>query len=101
MAVKLFVGGLSFSTSPDRLRQAFAGCGTVESVTVATDRDTGRSRGFGFVEMATADEANAAIAKLNGTDLDGRQIRVELSAPRAGKGGPPPRRGGGGGRDRW
>jgi RNA recognition motif-containing protein len=101
MAVKLFVGGLSFSTNTDRLRQAFAGCGTVESVTVATDRDTGRSRGFGFVEMATADEANAAIAKLNGTDLDGRQIRVELSAPRAGKGGPPPRRGGGGGRDRW
>jgi RNA recognition motif-containing protein len=100
MAVKLFVGGLSFSTSPERLRQAFAGHGTVESVTVATDRDTGRSRGFGFVEMATADEANAAIARLNGTDLDGRQIRVELSTPRATKGGPPPRRGGGG-RDRW
>jgi cold-inducible RNA-binding protein len=103
MAVKLFIGGLSFSTSTDRLRQAFAGCGTVESVTVATDRDTGRSRGFGFVEMATTEEANAAIAKLNGTDLDGRQIRVELSAPRGAKGGPPPRRGGGGGggRDRW
>ena len=102
MAVKLFIGGLSFSTSTERLRQAFAGCGTVESVTVATDRDTGRSRGFGFVEMATTEEANAAIAKLNGTDLDGRQIRVELSAPRSGgKGGPPPRRGGGGGRDRW
>ena len=101
MAVKLFIGGLSFSTSTERLRQAFAGCGTVESVTVATDRDTGRSRGFGFVEMATTEEANAAIAKLNGTDLDGRQIRVELSAPRSGKSGPPPRRGGGGGRDRW
>jgi len=100
MAVKLFVGGLSFSTSPERLKQAFAGFGTVESVTVATDRDSGRSRGFGFVEMATADEANAAIARLNGSDLDGRQIRVELSVPRAGgKGGPPPRRGGG--RDRW
>jgi RNA recognition motif-containing protein len=99
MAVKLFIGGLSFSTSTERLRQAFAGCGTVESVTVATDRDTGRSRGFGFVEMATSEEANAAIAKLNGTDLDGRQIRVELSAPRSGKGGPPSRRGGE--RDRW
>ena len=98
MAVKLFVGGLSFSTSPERLKQAFAGFGTVESVTVATDRDSGRSRGFGFVEMATQDEANAAIARLNGSDLDGRQIRVELSVPRAGKGGPPPRRGGG---DRW
>ncbi len=89
MAVKLFVGGLSFSTSTDRLRQAFAGFGTVESVTVATDRDTGRSRGFGFVEMATAEEANAAIARLNGTDLDGRQIRVEMSSLGAGKGGPP------------
>jgi RNA recognition motif-containing protein len=100
MAVKLFIGGLSFSTSTERLRQAFAGCGTVESVTVATDRDTGRSRGFGFVEMATSEEANAAIAKLNGTDLDGRQIRVELSAPRSGKGGPPPRRSGGG-QGRW
>lgn len=103
MAVKLFVGGLSFSTSSDRLREVFAGFGTVESVTVATDRDTGRSRGFGFVEMASAGEANAAIARLNGTDLDGRQIRVEMSSSGAGKGGPPPRRsgGGGGGRGRW
>jgi RNA recognition motif-containing protein len=105
MAVKLFVGGLSFSTSSDRLREVFAGFGTVESVTVATDRDTGRSRGFGFVEMASATEANAAIARLNGTDLDGRQIRVEMSSSGTGKGGPPPRRsgggGGGGGRGRW
>ena len=100
MAVKLFVGGLSFSTSSDRLREVFAGFGTVESVTVATDRDTGRSRGFGFVEMASA---NAAIARLNGTDLDGRQIRVEISSSAAGKGGPPRRSGGGGGggRGRW
>ena len=103
MAVKLFVGGLSFSTSSDRLREVFSGFGTVESVTVATDRDTGRSRGFGFVEMASAGEANAAIARLNGTDLEGRQIRVEISSSAAGKGGPPRRSGGGGGggRGRW
>jgi RNA recognition motif-containing protein len=103
MAVKLFVGGLSFSTSSERLREVFAGFGTVESVTVATDRDTGRSRGFGFVEMASAGEANAAIARLNGTDLDGRQIRVEMSSS-TGRTGAPPRRsggGGGGGRGRW
>jgi RNA recognition motif-containing protein len=75
-----------------------------QSVTVATDRDTGRSRGFGFVEMASAGEANAAIARLNGTDLDGRQIRVEMSSS-TGRTGAPPRRsgggGGGGGRGRW
>jgi RNA recognition motif-containing protein len=104
MAVKLFVGGLSFSTSSERLRAVFAGFGTVESVTVATDRDTGRSRGFGFVEMASASEATAAIARLNGTDLDGRQIRVEMSSS-TGRTGAPPRRsgggGGGGGRGRW
>src|SRR5438309_2923581 len=61
MAVKLFVGGLSFSTSNERLREAFAACGAVESASVVTDRDTGRSRGFGFVEMATPEEAEQAI----------------------------------------
>src|SRR5438067_853299 len=77
MAVKLFVGGLSFSTSTDRLREAFAACGNVESASVVTDRDTGRSRVFGFVEMATNEEAESAISKLNGTSLDGRTIQVE------------------------
>jgi RNA recognition motif-containing protein len=88
MAVKLFVGGLSFSTSTDRLREAFAACGNVESASVVTDRDTGRSRGFGFVEMATNEEAESAISKLNGTSLDGRTIQVEKAkSPGAGGGG--------------
>jgi len=96
MAVKLFVGGLSFSTSTDRLREAFAACGNVESASVVTDRDTGRSRGFGFVEMATPEEAESAISKLNGTSLDGRTIQVEKAkAPGTGGGGGRP---GGGGR---
>ena len=87
MAVKLFVGGLSFSTSNERLREAFAACGAVESASVVTDRDTGRSRGFGFVEMATPEEAEQAISKLNGTSLDGRTIQVEKAkAPGSGGG---------------
>jgi len=94
MAVKLFVGGLSFSTSTERLREVFAGIGTVESASVVTDRDTGRSRGFGFVEMATNEEAEQAISRLNGTSLDGRTIQVEKAkAPGTGGGD---RRGGGG-----
>ena len=96
MAVKLFVGGLSFSTSTERLREVFAACGAVESASVVTDRDTGRSRGFGFVEMATPEEAEQAVSKLNGTSLDGRTIQVEKAkAPGTGGGG---RSGGGGGR---
>src|SRR5713101_7483666 len=77
MAHKLFVGGLPFSTSEDRLREVFAEAGTVESAVVVTDRGTGRSRGFGFVEMSTSEEADQAVAKLNGKDLDGRQLKVE------------------------
>jgi len=96
MTVKLFVGGLSFSTSSERLREAFAGFGEVQSATVVMDRDTGRSRGFGFVEMATGEDANAAVSRLNGSELDGRQIKVEVAKP-AGSGGGGPRRGGGGG----
>src|SRR3989442_10565782 len=97
MAVKLFVGGLAFSPSNERLREAFAAAGSVESASVVTDRDTGGSRGFGFVEMATPEEAEQAISRLNGTSLDGRTIQVEKAkAPGAGGGGD--RRGGGGGR---
>ncbi len=81
MAVKLFVGGLSFSSSNQRLHETFARFGSVESASVVTDRDTGRSRGFGFVEMATAEEAKAAVGALNGTELDGRRIKVELARP--------------------
>jgi RNA recognition motif-containing protein len=98
MAVKLFVGSLSFSTSSDRLRETFARIGTVESASVVTDRDTGRSRGFGFVEMSTTEEANDAVARLNGTELDGRRIKVEIAKPGGGAGGGGgQRRSGGGG----
>ena len=94
MAVKLFVGGLSFSTSNERLREVFAAVGAVESASVVTDRDTGRSRGFGFVEMATPEEAEQAISRLNGSNLDGRTIQVEKAkAPGSGGG---ERRGGAG-----
>ena len=95
MSVKLFVGGLSFSTSSEGLRGAFARFGEVMSAAVMTDRETGRSRGFGFVEMATTEEAEKAISSLNGTSLDGRMIRVDKATPR-GAGGPrPPRPAGG------
>ncbi len=93
MAQKLFIGGLSFSTSSERLRELFAQAGAVESATVVTDRETGRSRGFGFVEMATADEAEAAVKKFNGQEVDGRTLKVELAKP-SGSGGA--RSGGGG-----
>ena len=92
MAQKLFIGGLSFSTSTERLRETFAAAGTVESAAVVTDRDTGRSRGFGFVEMSTAEEADQAIAQFNGKELDGRQLKVE----KASGGGGGSRSGGGG-----
>ena len=102
MAVKLFVGGLSFSTSNDRLREVFAAVGSVESAAVVTDRDTGRSRGFGFVEMATPEDAEQAISKLNGTSVDGRTIQVERAkSPGAGGGERRGGGGGGGGRGRW
>jgi RNA recognition motif-containing protein len=77
MAHKLFVGGLPFSTSSERLRELFAEAGTVESATVVTDRDSGRSRGFGFVEMATAEDAAQAIARFDGSTLEGRRLQVE------------------------
>jgi RNA recognition motif-containing protein len=101
MAQKLFIGGLPFSTSSERLREVFAQAGVVESAQVVTDRDTGRSRGFGFVEMATPEEADQAISRFNGTNLDGRSIQVERAkAPGSGGGAS---RGGGGGqsRGRW
>ena len=91
MSVKLFVGGLSFSTSSEGLRGAFARFGEVMSAAVMTDRETGRSRGFGFIEMATTEEAEKAISSLNGTSLDGRMIRVDKATPR-GAGGPRPPR---------
>jgi RNA recognition motif-containing protein len=91
MASKLYVGGLSYSTTSDGLREFFAQSGNVLSATVITDRFSGQSRGFGFVEMGTAEEAQNAISQLNGRELDGRRITVEISNPQA------PRTGGGGG----
>lgn len=93
MAMKLYVGNLSFQTSSEDLQQLFAQAGTVESATVVEDRDTGRSRGFGFVEMASKEEGEKAIEQFNGTDLAGRNLTVNEARPREDRGG----RGGGGG----
>ncbi len=96
---KLYVGGLPYQVTEHTLREIFSAHGTVESATVITDRMTGRSKGFGFVEMSSQEEAQQAIDKLNGTDLEGRNITVNEAKPRQ------PRSGGGGrggyGRDRW
>ena len=98
MGTKLYVGNLSFRTTSDELRDAFAAVGNVESASVIEDRDTGRSRGFAFVEMATAEEAAAAIEQFNGKEFGGRNLTVNEAKPRAERGG---RSGGyGGGRDR-
>jgi RNA recognition motif-containing protein len=105
MAQKLFVGGLSFSTSTERLQETFAQAGQVESAAIVTDRDIGHSRGFGFVEMSTAEEADRAIAILNGKDLDGRQLRVERATASGSRGGGFSKSragfGGASGRGRW
>jgi RNA recognition motif-containing protein len=89
---KLYVGNLSFQTTDDQLAQIFAEFGTVGRASVVTDRDTGRSRGFGFVEMGTEQEAQAAIGGLDGQMVDGRTLQVNVARPREGGGG-----GGGGG----
>jgi RNA recognition motif-containing protein len=83
MGRKLYVGNLPYSATEQSLHAAFSEHGTVESVSVITDRDTGQSKGFGFVEMKTDAEANAAIAGLNGTDLEGRTIKVNEATPQA------------------
>ncbi len=87
MSTKLYVGNLSFRTSSEELRDLFAQAGTVESASVVEDRDTGRSRGFGFVEMATPEEAAAAIEQFNGKDLGGRNLTVNEARPKADRGG--------------
>ena len=93
MAKKLYVGGLSYNTTEEELKNAFAAMGTVESAAIIMDRMSGRSKGFGFVEMSTEEEAQAAIEKLNGTELDGRTLTVNEARPleerprRAGFGG--------------
>ncbi|HEY0079606.1 MAG TPA: RNA-binding protein [Pyrinomonadaceae bacterium] len=82
MSMKLYVGNLAFETSGENLREHFAQAGTVETATVVEDRDTGRSRGFGFVEMSTQEEGEAAIAQFNGNDLNGRSLTVNVAKPR-------------------
>ena len=99
---KLYVGGLPYSVTEDRLEELFTEHGTVESARVITDKFTGRSRGFGFVEMSSQEEAQAAIDKLNGTDLEGRSLTVNEAKPREPRsGGDGGGGGGGGGRNRW
>lgn len=93
MGKKLYVGNLPFSASEEDIAAKFAACGTVESAKLITDRDTGRSKGFGFVEMSSDTEAQAAIDKLNGQDFGGRPMTVNEARPQQKKG---PRPGGGG-----
>ena len=102
MGSKIYVGGLPYAATEPQLNDLFAVHGTVESARVIMDKFTGQSRGFGFVEMATAQEAQAAISALNGTQMDGRTLTVNEAKPQE------PRTGGGGGggfgggkRDRW
>ena len=107
MSMKLYVGNLSFNTSNTDLQELFASVGTVESASVVEDRDTGRSRGFGFVEMSSKEEGERAISELNGKEVDGRELKVNEAKPRenragggggGGYGGGGGRGGGGGGR---
>ena len=105
MAKKLFVGGLSWDTTDEGLKQAFASYGEITEAKVITDRDTGRSRGFGFVTFAQDDDAKTAISKMDGTSLDGKTIKVNEAQEKSPRGGG---RSGGGfgggrgsGRNRW
>lgn len=101
MAKKLYVGGLPYSTTEQELSDAFSKAGTVESTTIITDRMTGRSRGFGFVEMSSDEEAEAAVTMWNGKELDSRTLTVNIARPMAER---PQRQGGnnyGGGRNDW
>jgi len=107
----IFVGNLDFNTGEDELRRLFEAYGQVDRVSIMTDRDTGRSRGFGFVEMANAEEGEKAIAGLNGSQVGGRTLNVNEARPKperaggggggGGRGGRGGDRGGGGRRDRW
>ena len=92
MGSKIYVGNLPFSATSESLNEMFSKFGTVESAKIVMDRDTGRSKGFGFVEMSTGDQAAAAIEKLNGSDVGGRSLVVNEARPME------PRTGGGGGR---
>jgi cold-inducible RNA-binding protein len=95
MSMKLYVGNLAYQTSSDDLQQLFAKAGTVETASVVEDRETGRSRGFGFVEMSSKEEGNAAIQQFNGHEIGGRALNVNEAKPREN------RNGGGGGNRRY
>jgi len=97
--VNIYVGNLSYTLTEDELKKAFGAYGQVTSASIIKDRDTGRSKGFGFVEMANDSEANAAITGMNGKELSGRAINASQARPRT-EGAPPRTGGGGGGRGR-
>ena len=102
MSKKLYVGNLPFSATEDSLKEVFAQFGTVESVSVITDRSTGQSKGFGFIELANKSEADAAINKMNGSELDGRTLKVSEAKPQASRDRSGQGHGyGGGGNRRW
>jgi len=96
MEPKVYVGNLPYDTTEDELRQVFGGAGTVASASIVTDRETGRSKGFGFVQMSSQAEAEKAVSMFNGYQLHNRALKVDLARPREDR----PRTGGGGGRDR-
>lgn len=96
MGKKLYVGGLSYNTNDQELHDHFSQAGHVETAKIITDRETGRSKGFGFVEMSTDQEAMSAIQKFNGTSFDGRNLTVNEAKPQA-----PRESRGGGDRNRW
>jgi len=87
MSTKLYVGNLAFQTTSQEIQELFAQAGTVQSASVVEDRETGRSRGFAFVEMSSQDEANAAIELLNGKEVGGRALKVNEAKPRENRGG--------------
>jgi len=101
MGNKIYVGGLPFSTTEGQLEEIFSAHGTVESARVITDKFTGKSRGFGFVEMSSSNEAQKAIESVNGTEIEGRTLTVNEAKPQEKRSGFGDDRRGGGGRNRW
>src|SRR6266545_2011869 len=101
MSMKLYIGNLLFQTSSEDLQQLFSQAGTVESANVIEDRETGRSRGFAFVEMSSKEEGNAAIQQFNGREVSGRALNVNEAKPREDRGGNGGGRGGYGGSSRY
>jgi len=101
MSTKLYVGNLSFNTTTQDLEEMFGAHGTVESTNIIEDRETGRSRGFGFIEMSTKEEGQNAISTLNGKEIDGRALTVNEAKPRENRAGAGGSRGGGYGGSRY